>query len=1238
MTAAKILRRPTLRRALAYCTRTAIGAAVFILGTMPSFAASSAAILNHPAAIPEQVLLIAGGLSAFLGIGAFGLRQLFGQADAARGSSPPAPDSAEIPPEKIAPALDVQAALGQLRLVTDALPILIAYVDADRRYRYVNKAYMTWYGLERGEIEGSHIRDLVGREVYRNSVGINLDKVLAGDYVQWEGWLRSPVLGPRYIHSSFVPDHDENGQVRGFVIGVTDTTGHRKAEEDQQRSKQLLLAVVENVPLGITIKDAEGRYMLANPMAQEIPNLDGDGRVGEDATGEGMLEDAEMLLPIDQEVMRTSRQITREVSVPSNSDMSHFLVTKFPVMDSAGDVFGVGTVATDITAHRAAEEDQERSKHLLHAVMENVPLGVTIKDVEGRYILANPKAREILGLGEEEMIGKIATEIEMDEAAQSLMPIDDQVMNSHRPVTREVSMPVNSVMTHMLNTKFPIMDSEGGVFGVGTVATDITAQKDAEQALKDSENRLREVLENQTHLIGRVDLDRNFSFVNDAICHLHGKSPFELIGTPFIDDRIPAVYRADILHLFDNLSIDNPTGEIENPLRDHEGKLHWFHFVHKALFNESGEIVEYQFSGQDITERKLAEEAQREAEERLRLIMDAIPILIGYVGSDLRYRVANRAYKSWFGQGRSEVLGRHMSDVIGKASFDMLHAEIEVARAGQQVTYEKRMPYRGVGERYVQGTFVPHREKDDQLAGFFTVVTDITKVKEAEEALRQSEGRLRAVIDSQIDLVGRWLPDGTRTFANDALCRFLGKSREEVLGKSFLPYLDEPTRRKLTERLTEGTSARSIISERSVLAANSETRQVQWIDTPIVDDSGMLTEVQSVGRDITRQKATENALRASERRLRLMTHAFPQYICYVDAGMRFQFANAAYLKFLGMPDAEIIGHDIEDVLGAAHYSKIAPYTKKVLRGRRLSFEYTTALPTDDADLRALHATFVPDVEDSGTVRGHYAIYVDVTDHRRSEEALKQAKLEAEHANVSKSRFLAAASHDLRQPLHGMRLLLHALENSPIPKRRSQALNGLNAALEVTSDLLDALLDISKLDAGVVTPDIEAVRAGDLIASMVTRFEPEADSIGVDLRSVATSLELSTDPVLVERILGNFVGNALKYANGKKVLLGCRRYGGFAEIQVWDQGSGVPKEEQERIFEEFYQFGQQRANRNKGLGLGLAIATRLSDLLGHKVRLQSRSGKGSMFAVRIPLSTPTMPPVGDGQEELPAQQD
>jgi signal transduction histidine kinase/CheY-like chemotaxis protein len=228
-----------------------------------------------------------------------------------------------------------------------------------------------------------------------------------------------------------------------------------------------------------------------------------------------------------------------------------------------------------------------------------------------------------------------------------------------------------------------------------------------------------------------------------------------------------------------------------------------------------------------------------------------------------------------------------------------------------------------------------------------------------------------------------------------------------------------------------------------------------------------------------------------------------------------------------------------------------------------------------------------------------------------------ARDRAEEANRAKSRFLAAASHDLRQPLHTLSLYSAALKLHAAAGATGDIASHINKALASLSALVDSLLDISKLDAGAVKPERQSVPVRTLIERIEADYRPVARDKGLAFRALAADVLVNTDPVLLERLVRNLVDNAFKCTVEGSVTLAAEIHESTVRIAVCDTGWGIPAGERERIFEEFYQIGNPERDRSQGLGLGLAIVQRLVRLLGLEFTLESETGRGSTFAVAMP---------------------
>ncbi len=233
--------------------------------------------------------------------------------------------------------------------------------------------------------------------------------------------------------------------------------------------------------------------------------------------------------------------------------------------------------------------------------------------------------------------------------------------------------------------------------------------------------------------------------------------------------------------------------------------------------------------------------------------------------------------------------------------------------------------------------------------------------------------------------------------------------------------------------------------------------------------------------------------------------------------------------------------------------------------------------------------------------------------------LQDAKEEAERANRAKSMFLAAASHDLRQPLQAMQMYIAALRQKIDSSDALAVVEDIDAVSLSTARQLSALLDVSQLEAGAIQPSFEDFPIQEVLNRVFREFAPVAQQKNLDFQLVPSIVYVRSDPILLERILGNFMSNAIRYTHQGRILLGVRRKDSAIAVEVWDTGRGFPNDQALKIFEDFHQIDNEERDRSKGLGLGLAIAKRLAACLSHRIECDSVVGKGSRFAILVALS-------------------
>ena len=320
-----------------------------------------------------------------------------------------------------------------------------------------------------------------------------------------------------------------------------------------------------------------------------------------------------------------------------------------------------------------------------------------------------------------------------------------------------------------------------------------------------------------------------------------------------------------------------------------------------------------------------------------------------------------------------------------------------------------------------------------------------------------------------------------------------------------------------------------------------------------------------------------------------------------------------WLSVLGYARDEVIGRHILDFV-TAESRRMALAESLPRLGRLGRLGVTRDLPQQlvkkNGEIMEVLISAVAEESDGRFL----SVVVDITERKRAAEATRQAKEEAVRANSAKSKFLAAASHDLRQPVQALRFLVGALGRAGDPDHRDALVTEMNGALEGMSGILDALLDISQLDSGHVKPKTGAFPINDVLLRYQSR-----PTRAQEVRVVPCSGTVQSDPRLLGRIVDNFVSNAERYSDHGRILIGCRRAGENLRIEVWDDGIGIADDQLDAVFEEFYQVGNEARDRRQGLGLGLAISKRVASILGHAIELRSVPDNGSMFAVAVPLA-------------------
>lgn len=442
--------------------------------------------------------------------------------------------------------------------------------------------------------------------------------------------------------------------------------------------------------------------------------------------------------------------------------------------------------------------------------------------------------------------------------------------------------------------------------------------------------------------------------------------------------------------------------------------------------------------------------------------------------------------------------------------------------------------------------------------------------------------------------------------------------KRNLIGREARHFFPENEHARLGPLLGGFAAGCQVSGEFTLLRENGDALPVEVSGTAI----GEGCQLYCIGsfRDLTASKQAEAALRESEARHRAIFEHAGIGIEVCDADGRITEVNRSLQRMLGFGPDELLGRHWSELIHEGDptvdlHCRALPEHPIVVRQR---------FRRKDDSLLWAEVTLTTIKDPRGDLRYIVALITDITRQRmadalqrRQKAELERARKAAEEGSAAKTRFLATASHDLRQPIQAIHLLVHLLAQSNLSKDTGNLVEKLRCAVDGLGEMLDSLLDISKLDAGLVTADISDFDLGVLLHQLADEFRPLAEQRGITLKLAPTAIWVRSDRSLLMRVLTNLLSNAVRYTDAGTVLVGVRRHGNSVWIQVHDTGSGIPEEELYRIFEEFHQLGNKARDRREGLGLGLAIVERLTTLLGHDVKVDSQVGRGTVFGVNVP---------------------
>jgi PAS domain S-box-containing protein len=819
----------------------------------------------------------------------------------------------------------------EIRTITDNIPALISYVDANGYYRFINRQYEKWFGISSEEIIGKHYKDVLGEVAYEQ-IKDHVDKALSGWQLTFDGELSYSHRGTRWITTEYIPDFDDKGKVSGFFALVTDITEHKHAEKELRASEERYRGLADSITDIFFAMDKNLKYTFWNKASEKFTGISERQAIGKHLR--------EIFPDIPQ--VKKAENVYRNVL--KNRKATNF-INDFTLDDKdfvfeinaypAGE--GISVFVKDITDRKKIESELYESRQMLQMVLDTIPAGVFWKDRDSVYLGANHTFLNAIGLNaEKELIGKNDLELSWEKyQAKSFRGYDRKVIETGIPQSNIIEPFTRTDGTHSWarTNKVPLRDVEGNIIGILGTYEDITESKQAEEALRMERQRLLDVLDIMPMMVCLLTPDYYVKFANRAFREKFGESHGRHCYEYCFDKNEPC----DFCQSYRILKTGKPhKWQVDNLKGDAIVDVYNFPFTDA---DGSKLILEVDV---DITEQKKAEQALQTSQSRLANAMDIARL--GYWEYDVvkdTFTFDDHFY-SIFNITAEKVGGYTMSSARYAELFvhpeDRHQVDAEIRKVLETTDpdysrkFEHRMIYADGSTGYISVRFFIIKDDQGRTIRTFGANQDITERKQAERRLQESEERYRQIFENYP--VGIVLTGQDKKFisANPSFCKMLGYSEEELKGMTFLDVTHpehRDTDKEKIDRLWQDKIP-EYRTEKRYITLNGNVIWGNLISTLIRDQDDKPLRALAMIQDITDRKKAETELLTSEARFKAFMDNLPVMTYIKDKKGKYVYGNKANLKLAGITLNQFRDTEVSDYLPVNLAKRMKQMDKKVL--------------------------------------------------------------------------------------------------------------------------------------------------------------------------------------------------------------------------------------------------------------------------------------------------------------------
>jgi PAS domain S-box-containing protein len=759
----------------------------------------------------------------------------------------------------------------------------------------------------------------------------------------------------------------------------------------------------------------------------------------------------------------------------------------------------------------------------------------------------------------------------------------------------------------------------------GLITTKKTTQKATKHSLEESDAKFLVLANYIPAYIAYVNIDTlRYEFVNDLYEKSFGISREKIIGSHIRDVVGEKNYQFALKYI--NEVKSGKSISYENIFEMSYGKR-WLHVDYSPVFDTNSKVVGIALVSHDISERKLAEKAKLESEERLRFYMDNSPMAIVEWDSDFRVTRWTGESEKIFGWNAEEVVGKQLVDlnIIYEPDISIVQKTGEKLKNGlfNQIFSCNRNYRKDRSIITCEWYNIILKDENGEMVSVLSQVVDITDRRRLEDELKKSEHYFRSLFENNSAAICIIEPDTTISLVNGEYCNMSGYTKEEVIGMSWTQHIPPEDLKRLKEYNRRRLINPNDAPDKYEFTFYKKNGEIKYALMSITMLSNRKTIASFI--DITDHKKSEEILKKSEKKYRdIYDNAIEGMFRTSLEGKSMQ-SNIALAKMLGYNTADNVINSVTDSghqvwANADDRLKYAEILEKqdIVRGYECQYKRV------DGGLIwvSVNSRLVRD--ENGKALYYEGFVEDITERKQTEFELIKAKEKAEESDRLKSAFLANMSHEIRTPMNGILGFAELLKD---PNLTSDDQQDFIQIIQVSGarmlNTINNIVDISKIESGLTNVDIKETNINERMEFIYKFFKPEVEIKGLQFlfKSSLPAKEaiIKSDNEKVYGILTNLVKNAIKFTYEGSIEFGYEKKGEYLEFFVKDTGVGIPQNQQQIIFERFRQGSDSLTRRYEGSGLGLSISKSYVEMLGGKIWVESAEGKGSTFYFTIPYN-------------------